>query len=219
MFSRSSSVAPDSKQKLTELIMIDAERLRVSGDGSRSPSISLNRRWSNILAQQQVENKRNTSHLPWISTHATARTSSSSSPSSSVYTSALIKQSKQLRNRSMSPTAGPTINIIRQSQSNNNEYFKGRVKSVYEKEPMFKDFLRNLSLTEQSNYENKNLTTLKKRFNKMVQDKHGLDNSSKHDPLIPSRNLYCAYEPKSSYFQQKPKPPPAPQIVPHLHIY
>ena len=74
-----------------------------------------------------------------------------------------------------------------QSLSNNNEYFKGRVKSVYEKEPMFKDFLRNLSLTEQNNYENKNLTTLKKRFNKMVQDKHGLDNSSKHDPLIPSR--------------------------------
>ena len=59
------------------------------------------------------------------------------------------------------------------------------MKSVYEKEPLFKDFVRNIPLSEMNFYENRNLTTLKKRFDHLVQAKHGDDLKSDHDPLRP----------------------------------
>ena len=162
-------------------------------------------------------------HVPAMSKHTLHEAVSSPTASrKSVYTSALIKHSRNTRERSVSPSMAPvptiryqslwidTVNIpidqhfipwfrdesqhwvdkvaiyFRSNQSNN-EFFKGRVKSVYEKEPMFKDFLRNLSLTEQNSYEHQNLSTLKKRFHKIVQDKHGTDLSNKkYDPYMPS---------------------------------
>ena len=67
----------------------------------------------------------------------------------------------------------------------NKDYYRGKVKSVYEKEPLFKDFVRNIPLSEMNFYENKTLTTLKKRFDHLVQNKHGDDLKIEHDPLRP----------------------------------
>ena len=69
---------------------------------------------------------------------------------------------------------------------NNKDYYRGKVKSVYEKEPLFKDFVRNIPLSEMNFYENRNLSTLKKRFNFLVQTKHGLDMNENYDPFSTS---------------------------------
>ena len=67
----------------------------------------------------------------------------------------------------------------------NSDYYRGKVKSVYEKDPLFKDFLRNLTITESSITENTNLSALKQRFNNLVQTKRGPPD--KDDPYTPSR--------------------------------
>ena len=69
---------------------------------------------------------------------------------------------------------------------NNQDYYRGKVKSVYEKEPMFKDFVRNIPLSEMNFDDNRNLTNLKQRFNTMIQIRHGTDLNNKYDPYIPS---------------------------------
>ena len=87
----------------------------------------------------------------------------------------------------------------------NMDYYRGKVKSVYEKEPYFKvvthdvscninifqfssvwqDFVRNIPLSETNVYDMNNLSRLKKRFNSIVQDKWGRETTP--DPLKPSR--------------------------------
>ena len=67
----------------------------------------------------------------------------------------------------------------------NIDYYRGKVKSVYEKEPMFKDFVRNIPLSESSLYDNTNLSRIKRRFNNMLQDKWGREKTP--DPLHPSK--------------------------------
>ena len=63
--------------------------------------------------------------------------------------------------------------------------FLVKVKSVYEKEPMFKDFVRNIPLSESNLYDNNNLSRIKRRFNSMLLNKWGRDQTP--DPLAPSR--------------------------------
>ena len=65
------------------------------------------------------------------------------------------------------------------------DYYRGKVKSVYEKEPYFKDFVRNIPLSESNMYDMNNLTRLKRRFNNLVMDKWGRDSTP--DPFKPSR--------------------------------
>ena len=68
----------------------------------------------------------------------------------------------------------------------NQDYYRGKVRSVYEKEPMFREFVRNISLSEMNFYEHRNLSVLKQRFNTMVQARHGMDAATKYDPYTPS---------------------------------
>ena len=65
------------------------------------------------------------------------------------------------------------------------DYYRGKVKSVYEKEPCFKDFVRNIPLSESNVYDMNNLSRLKRRFQSMVSDRWGRDSTP--DPLKPSR--------------------------------
>ena len=67
----------------------------------------------------------------------------------------------------------------------NLDYYRGKVKSVYEKEPCFKDFVRNIPLSESNVYDMNNLSRLKRRFHSMVSDRWGRDSTP--DPLKPSR--------------------------------
>ena len=72
------------------------------------------------------------------------------------------------------------------------DYYRGKVKSVYEKEPAFKDFYRNIPLSETNFYDSHNLTRIKHRFNNLVQNKMGRDQmNSRYDPYTPSgvRNM------------------------------
>ena len=68
----------------------------------------------------------------------------------------------------------------------NQDYYRGKVRSVYEKEPMFREFVRNIPLSEMNFYEHRNLSVLKQRFNTMVQARHGMDAATKYDPYTPS---------------------------------
>ena len=65
------------------------------------------------------------------------------------------------------------------------DYYRGKVKSVYEKEPCFKDFVRNMPLSESNMYDMNNLSRIKRRFSSLVQDRWGRDSTP--DPLKPSR--------------------------------
>merc|ERR1712012_849111 len=108
------------------------------------------------------------------------------------YTDALIKCSQRFRERSMSPP--PAVQPEKISPYHcNMDYYRGKVKPVYEKEPYFKvvthdvsciinifqfssvwqDFVRNIPLSETNVYDMNNLSRLKKRFNSIVQDKWG----------------------------------------------
>ena len=60
-----------------------------------------------------------------------------------------------------------------------------KVRSVYEKEPMFKEFVRNIPLTETNFYEVRTMSSLKQRFSSMMTSRHGPDVSNKNDPFIP----------------------------------
>ena len=64
----------------------------------------------------------------------------------------------------------------------NSDYYRGKVKSVYEKDPLFKDFMRNLPLTESNLTEDVNLSALKKRFHNLVQSRRGAENHP--DPIF-----------------------------------
>ena len=67
------------------------------------------------------------------------------------------------------------------------DYYRGKVKSIYEKEASFKDFYRNIPLSESNFYDNHNLTRIKYRFNNLVQSKMGRDQmNSRYDPYTPS---------------------------------
>ena len=58
---------------------------------------------------------------------------------------------------------------------------------MYEKEPLFKDFYRNIPLSESNFYDSHNLTRIKQRFNNMVQNKTGRDMiTARYDPYTPS---------------------------------
>ena len=77
----------------------------------------------------------------------------------------------------------------------NQDYYRGKVRSVYEKEPMFREFVRNISLSEMNFYEHRNLSVLKQRFNTMVQARHGMDAATKYDPYTPSAvSIYGVFD-------------------------
>jgi len=126
----------------------------------------------------------------------------------------------------MSPTA-KRVAVHIESQPTvykcNQDYYRGKVASVYEKEPMFKEFVRNIPLTEMNFYEARNMKTLKQRFSSMMTSRHGPDVvNNKNDPFIPQGRFQCSYEPRSSQLNRKhssqPRPPPSPSL-PVLYIY
>merc|ERR1711936_584776 len=106
-------------------------------------------------------------------------------PAIPTYTEALIKSSQRLRERSMSPPPPmPPMEKVSPYKCNM-DYYRGKVKSVYEKEPCFKAFVRNIPLSESNMYDMNNLTRIKRRFSSLVQDRWGRDSTP--DPLKPSR--------------------------------
>eukprot|EP00092_Neocalanus_flemingeri_P066177 GFUD01080595.1.p1 GENE.GFUD01080595.1~~GFUD01080595.1.p1 ORF type:complete len:205 (-),score=20.89 GFUD01080595.1:62-676(-) len=187
----------------------------------RSPSVAPSKRWSSIL---EHGNKSPLDRPPCPTRIPPApHVSRSRVPQYPTYTDTLIKYSQRLRERSMSPTRNLTA-VSNQSYSPykcNMDYYRGKVKSIYEKEPAFKDFYRNIPLSETNFYDSHNLTRIKHRFNNMVQGKMGRDHmSSRYDPYTPSGRVNGIFEPQSEKLAWKHKAvpqPPAP--LPFIYVY
>merc|ERR1719445_173489 len=149
----------------------------------------------------------------------TSRSSvTSRSPAIPTYTEALIKCSQRLRERSMSPP--PAILPMEKVSPYkcNMDYYRGKVKSLYEKEPCFKDFVRNIPLSESNMYDMNNLTRIKRRFSSIVQDRWGRDSTP--DPLKPSRNSTEVYEPVADKLAMKHKAVPyGKPPLPYIYVY
>ena len=64
----------------------------------------------------------------------------------------------------------------------NVDYYRGHTKSIYEREPIFKDFARNIPLSQQNLLDSSNLTSLKNNFQSLVASRAG---GQKPDPLRP----------------------------------
>jgi len=238
--SRCSSLGPESRQMISDQISYQSEKLQISRARTRSPSVTPTanrRRWSSILTNDTIHEERRLPSIPPAPAPSPAisrpsRIHNGSAPlykplasGESVYTSALIKHSQNLRDRSVSPSCSRVASVPLEKHveyKNNKDYYRGKVKSVYEKEPLFKDFVRNIPLSETNFYESRNLSTLKKRFNFLVQTKHGLDANENYDPFTPSGRMSGCYEPKSGQLSRKhanhPRPPPSPSL-PVLYIY
>lgn len=215
---RSASLALDSKSRATSQT-IEAQEIRISR--LRSPSVAPSKRWSSIL-QHGSENQQTRSRPPLPPSSHVSR-SRVQVPSYPTYTDALLKHSQRLRDRSMSPTRNLTV-VNTESYSPykcNMDYYRGKVKSVYEKEPAFKDFYRNIPLSETNFYDNHNLTRIKHRFNNLVQNKMGRDQmNSRYDPYTPSGRLSGIFEPASEKLALKHKAVPrTPAPLPCIHIY
>merc|ERR1712059_127951 len=65
----------------------------------------------------------------------------------------------------------------------NLDYYRGMTKSIYEKEPLFLDFARNIPLSQSNLYDNNNLSKLKRSFQFML---FGSSNANIPDPYKPS---------------------------------
>merc|ERR1712241_674901 len=140
------------------------------------------------------------------------------SPAIPTYTDALIRSSQRLRERSMSPPAPPPPLEKVSPYKCNMDYYRGKVKSVYEKEPCFKDFVRNIPLSESNMYDMNNLTRIKRRFSSIVQDRWGRDSTP--DPLKPSRKASEVYQPVADKLAVKHRSlPHGPLPLPYIYVY
>merc|ERR1712192_386456 len=89
-------------------------------------------------------------------------------PLSSSYSDALIKSSQRLRERSATPPPPqPILDIKPTPFKTNIDYYRGKTKSIYEKQPIFRDFARNIPLS-QSLDDSSSLHSLKRDFQKLV---------------------------------------------------
>eukprot|EP00092_Neocalanus_flemingeri_P041374 GFUD01045049.1.p1 GENE.GFUD01045049.1~~GFUD01045049.1.p1 ORF type:complete len:195 (+),score=49.19 GFUD01045049.1:90-674(+) len=101
------------------------------------------------------------------------------------------------RSRSSTPSSdrawscGPSYDT---SYNSNQDFYRGKVKSIYERDPLFSDFVASLptASTTTNMYNAGNLTCLKEQFQNMVQDKWGRkqmeDPSVDHDMALKTRS-------------------------------
>jgi len=199
--SRASSVAVDTSF---------ASQQRIQRGQAMSPTI--NKRWSSAN-EYSYTNDRQSMIREGSEFRSRGRT-----PNVPTYTDALIKCSQRLRERSLSPPPNVTHEKVSPYHCNM-DYYRGKVKSVYEKEPYFKDFVRNIPLSESNMYDMNNLTRLKRRFNNIVMDKWG-GRDSTPDPFKPSRNATEIYEPVADKLAIKHKSVPyLPTPLPYIYVY
>jgi len=145
-----------------------------------------------------------------------------------VYSDALIKSSRKLRERSLSPTRNHVAIVRPVSQyKENQDYYRGKVKSIYEREPMFAEFVRNLPLTDLHATNSSDLSRLKRKFQYMIEDRWGRkqcnDPSVPHDIAIktsPWSNYLSRSEPASVLLAEKHRyRGNMPVIMPRITVY
>jgi len=198
MTSRASSVAVDTSYSYTS--SHQDTRSRVTVPNNHPPP----KRWSSACEYS----------IPMPETRPRTRT-----PGVPTYTDALIRCSQRLRERSLSPPPEVVHHKVSPYQCNM-DYYRGKVKSVYEKEPYFKDFVRNIPLSESNVYDTHNLSRLKRRFNSIVSDRWNPGRDTTPDPLKPSRNASEIYEPVSERLAMKHRSAPhMASPLPCIYVY
>jgi len=107
------------------------------------------------------------------------------------YTESLIKSSRKQRERSFSPTREhvATVRKVPDYQANS-DYYRGKVKSIYEREPIFSEFVRNLPLTDLHATNSVDLSRLKNKFQYMLEDKW--ERKQLNDPSVSHDIAYKA---------------------------
>jgi len=144
------------------------------------------------------------------------------------YSEALIKSSRKLRERSFSPTRDHVVTPKSYDKyKDNSEYYRGKVKSIYEREPLFEDFVRNLPPTDINAFNSQTVCRMKKQFAAMVQDQWGRkqcgDPSVRHNTASlasPWSNYLSRPEPASVVLMDKQRyrsQTPAP--MPRIYVY
>merc|ERR1711971_590007 len=99
----------------------------------------------------------------------------------------------------------------------NIDYYRGKTKSIYEKEPIFRDFARNIPLS-QSLDDSSSLHSLKRDFQKLVSARDPV--LGRPDPLKPSAGQNRLYQPKSEMLSARHKSQaPSPVILPYIYVY
>jgi hypothetical protein len=128
------------------------------------------------------------------------------------YSEALLKSSRRLRERSFSPTREHVV-IPRSvdKYKDNSDYYRGKVKSIYEREAMFEDFARNLPLTDLNAFNTADVNRMKNKFAAMVQDRWG--RKQLDDPSVP-HNTATMTHPWSNYLT---RPEPASVVLADKH--
>jgi len=127
-----------------------------------------------------------------------------------------------LRQRSLSPSPPtPIISWQQHPQKSNLDYYRGRTKSVYEREPVFKDFARNIPLSQQNLWDNANLTSLKKDFQRLLATRNlSKTNPSLPDPLRPLTSQPSCYRPVSKMLGVKHQSRgSSPVVLPKIYVY
>jgi len=158
-------------------------------------------RWSSSLGYRD--------QLPPVAPRPSrARTSAS-------YSDALIKSSQRLRERSVTPPRPPPTPPT--PNRSNLDYYRGMTKSVYEKEPLFRDFARNIPLSQSNLYDNNNISTLKRTFDCLLslrQPHRGIP-----DPLAPSQGEQ-RYRPRSADLEVRQRAGAGrPCALPYIYVY
>jgi len=139
------------------------------------------------------------------------------------YSDALIKSSQRLRQRSLSPSPPPPmISYQPNPYKSNLDYYRGRTKSVYEKESLFKEFARNIPLSQQNLWDNANMSSLKKDFRRMLEIRSlsTKTNPSLTDPLRPLTSRTISYRPVSEALGVKHQCRSSlPVHLPQIYVY
>merc|ERR1711934_138916 len=214
--SRAPSVAPSmAGSRASSVLDLSSIQPRATSQAPRGlPSGPRPKRWSSAMEYSNQRQEFSTSSgLPPM-----PRSRPSSRPLSSSYSDALIKSSQRLRERSATPPPPPPILDIKPTPFKTNiDYYRGKTKSIYEKEPIFRDFARNIPLS-QSLDDSSNLHELKRDFQKLVSARDPV--LGRPDPLKPSAGQNRLYQPKSEMLSQRHKSQaPAPVILPYIYVY
>lgn len=214
--SRATSRATSQTRSHTDYESLVSRATSLAPVPPTSSSRSTNKRWSSVIDFSRDRKETPTRMLPDTSTLQPVSTRPFFSGK---YTEALIRSSRRLRERSLSPP--PRVFPTKVSPYKNNlDYYRGMTKSIYEKEPIFKDFVRNIPLSQSNFYDYNNVSSLKRNFQKMVIDKYPPPTSSRPDPYSPSLAWDRLHQPKSEALSIKHQSaPPGPCRLPFIYVY
>jgi len=173
-----------------------------------SPAPGTKREWTEDLIPEQR------AKVPQRGDEFGHRSRRAATPNRAIYSEALLKSSRKLRERSFSPTRHHITNVSPTVEyKENQDYYRGKTKSIYEREPMFADFVRNLPLTDLHAASSRDLSRLKKKFQVMVEDRWGRKQCN--DPSVPHDTAYSA----SSWSNYLSRPEPASSALAEKHKY